>query len=63
MIPGPIEQVDLSALRALVDNAVTGGKTIEYKLERPGRATSDLEPLLAAHSSDSDHRFQCDADH
>lgn len=51
MLAGPIEKVDLAALRALVENAVPEGKTIEYKGEMPGKARSDVVPFLAAVSS------------
>ena len=41
MLPVGIENVDAAALRALVENGVAEGKTIEYKRELPGRRDSD----------------------
>ena len=51
MIPGPIKDVDVTALQALITNEVREGKTIEYKLKMPGSADSDVVPLLATVSS------------
>ena len=51
MIPAPLEQVDLAALRALVEDEVPESKTLEYKLQVPGTAKSDAVRLLAAVSS------------
>ena len=41
MLPVGLENVDVAALRALVENGVAEGKTIEYKRELPGRRDSD----------------------
>ena len=41
MLPVGLENVDVAALRALVDNGVAEGKTIEYKRDLPGRRDSD----------------------
>ena len=51
MIPGPIENVDRSALQVLIDHEVPEGKTIEYKVDFPGKAQSDRVPLLATVAS------------
>ncbi len=51
MIPGPIEQIDATALHALITNEVREDKTTEYKIEMPGSASSDLVPLVATVSS------------
>ena len=51
MIPGPIKDVDVRALQALITNEVREGKTIEYKLKMPGSANSDVVPFLATVSS------------
>ena len=47
MIPRPISDIDVEALRALIENAVPEGKTIEYKRHIPGKAESDVGVLLA----------------
>lgn len=51
MIPAPIEEVDVDALRALITNGVREGKTIEYKHAMPGTAESNVVPFLATVSS------------
>ena len=51
MIPGPIEKADLDSLQALIANSVSESKTIEYKRAMPGKADSDVVPLIAAVSS------------
>ena len=51
MIQKPIHTIDLDDLRALVDDEVREGKTIEYKCELPGGADSDRVSLLATVSS------------
>ena len=51
MIPGPIENIDRGALQALIDQEVPEGKTIEYKVDFPGKAQSERVPLLATIAS------------
>ena len=51
MLPVRIEEVDVAALQALVENEVAEGKTIEYKRELPGRADSEKVPFLEAVSA------------
>ena len=51
MIPGPIEKADLDSLQALIANDVPEGKTIEYKRAMPGKAASDVVPLIETVSS------------
>ena len=51
MLPVRIEDVDVAALEALVENEVAEGKTIEYKRELPGGADSDKVPFLEAVSA------------
>ena len=51
MIPAPIEEVDVDALRAFIANGVREGKTIEYKHAMPGTAESNVVPFLATVSS------------
>ena len=51
MLPVRIENVDVAALEALVENEVPEGKTIEYKRELPGMADSDKVPFLEAVSA------------
>ena len=46
MIPGPIEKADLDSLQALIANNVSEGKTIEYKRAMPGKAASNVVPLI-----------------
>ena len=51
MLPVGIDDVDRAALRALVENRVPEGKTIEYKGKLPGRSESDVVPMLGAVAS------------
>ena len=52
MIPIPIDNVDLDALNALIENAVRERKTIEYKQELPvGNKESEVGPVLATVAS------------
>ena len=51
MIPGPIENIDHEALQALIDQQVPEGKTIEYKVDFPGKTKMDRLPLLATIAS------------
>ena len=52
MIPRPIKDIDRDTLRTLIADAVPEGKTIEYKVDMPGKAKrSGREPLLATVSS------------
>jgi hypothetical protein len=49
MIPKPLHQIGLSDLQALIDGPVAESKTIEYKIEIPGKG--DPVPFLAGVSS------------
>ena len=52
MIPGPFKDIDRDTLQTLIADAVPEGKTIEYKVDIPGKAErSGREPLLAAVAS------------
>ena len=51
MIPVRIEDVDRAALDALIDNAVAEGRTIEYKQALPGKANSEVDPVVATVTS------------
>jgi len=51
MIPKKIHEIGLDELQALVAGSVAEGRTIEYKREMPGKASSDTVPFLAAISS------------
>ena len=51
MIPVRIEDVDRAALHALIDNAVAEGRTIEYKQALPGKANSEVDPVVATVTS------------
>ena len=42
MIPGPIKDAGIDAIRTLIADRVPEGKTIEYKREMPGGADKDL---------------------
>lgn len=50
MIPKPVHEIKLADLEALVGVA-RESKTLEFKLEMPGKAESELVPLLAGISS------------
>ena len=51
MIPRPIKDIDQDTLQSLIDDAVPEGKTIDYKVDFPGKAESSRVPLLASVAS------------
>jgi hypothetical protein len=51
MIPKPLDDVNEDDLLALVSNAVTEGRTIEYKRELPSNGDADKKEFLADVSS------------
>ena len=51
MIPTHIKSIDRNVLQSLIDDTVPEGKTIEYKVDIPGKAESSREPLLATVAS------------
>ena len=51
MILKSIDQITEQDLQSLIDNAVTEGKTIEYKQELPGSSDADKKEFLADVSS------------
>ena len=51
MLNKPLEEINQTDLQHLVDNSVMEGKSIEYKLELPGKTDSDRKEFLSDVSS------------
>ena len=51
MILKPLEQIAADHLPALITNAVSEGRTIDYKRELPGNSDGDKKEFLADVSS------------